>query len=277
MERCNRINLPIYELDSMGSVKANPLFHRAWDKLHSRCIEYPFAASNLGNAKCLLDVGSTKSGSVWISWLESLPIEVHSTDYDPPTIPFKNVIFHQQDIRQLDIDDNTFDKIFAVSVIEHIGLDNPQVVASAKPRVAMNGDLEAVHELKRVLRPGGELIMTLPFGKKEKLISNNTSRVYTNESLRKFSSLLSEVKLEYYEYQYNSKPMLYEDYPTVKNILRYLLKGFMSPKELSMDSVDYNETPGAVVWRNIPLSEVSAMHKGHIDGVICGIWKKEEA
>ena len=65
--------VPIFELDKSGAVIPNTLFHRTWDHLHSRCIEYPFAASQVGDAKYLLDVGTTKSDSVWISWLESLP------------------------------------------------------------------------------------------------------------------------------------------------------------------------------------------------------------
>ena len=43
----NQMTVPLYEMDDDGSIKPNLLFHRAWDKLHSRCIEYPFAAAQL--------------------------------------------------------------------------------------------------------------------------------------------------------------------------------------------------------------------------------------
>jgi hypothetical protein len=88
--RFNSVIVPMYEMDEYGHVRPNPLFHRPIDKLHSRCIEYPFAASRLGDAKIILDVGTIKADPAWIEWLERLPVKVHATDYDVPLEPFKN-------------------------------------------------------------------------------------------------------------------------------------------------------------------------------------------
>ena len=236
--------VPIFELDKSGAVIPNTLFHRTWDHLHSRCIEYPFAASQVGDAKYLLDVGTTKSDSVWISWLESLPIEVHATDYDPPLVTLKNIVFHQADVRKLPIADSTFDKIIAVSVIEHIGLHSPQVIAESLPPIDQNGDLEAVRELARVLKPDGELIMTLPFGIKDELILGQQARNYTTNSIRKFEVFLKPIKLEYYEYQ---------------------RRKFIGEKDRPV---------GLITWNRIPITSSKALHHNHTEGVVCGVWKK---
>ena len=110
----------MYQLDSTGSLVPNLLFHRTWDKLHSRCIEYPYAAFQLGDAESVLDVGTAKADPIWINWLEKLPIEVHATDYDPPDANMERLNYHQCDVRNLDLPDESIDVVLAVSVIEHI-------------------------------------------------------------------------------------------------------------------------------------------------------------
>ncbi|MEG4857830.1 tetratricopeptide repeat protein [Microcoleus sp. K1-B6] len=247
MNQYNYVITPIFRLNENGTIKPNPLFHRPWDNLHSRCIEYPFAASQLGDAKCILDVGTVKSDLAWISWLEGLPIDVYATDYDPPLQPFNQIQFCQSDVRKLPFKDETFDKIIAVSVIEHIGLQAPQVNSPQLPLVDQSGDLEAVKELARILKVNGELIMTLPFGVKDELILGNQARNYTIKSIQKFDQFLSPIKMEYYEYKKRGNNEKYDD-----------------------------ELPGLVNWYLLPLTQTQALHKGHTEGVICGVWKKQD-
>ena len=49
--------------------------------------------------------------------------------------------------RMIGIKDNSFDKVFSISVLEHI---------------ADNGDAETLKELGRILKPGGRLVFTIP-------------------------------------------------------------------------------------------------------------------
>ncbi|MFM6402206.1 class I SAM-dependent methyltransferase, partial [Planktothrix sp.] len=133
--------------------------------------------------------------------LEGLPIDVYATDYDSPLQPFNKVQFLQGDVRNLPFQDETFDKIIAVSVIEHIGLESPQVNSRDLPSVDQDGDLHAVKELARILKVNGELIMTLPFGIKDGLILGNQARNYTIKSIQKFDRYLYPLKMEYYEYK----------------------------------------------------------------------------
>ena len=265
------LSIPMYEKDERGHITPNLLFHRTHDRLHSRCIEYPFAASNLGDAKIILDVGSAKGNKLWMSWLDSLNIDVYATDYDELSYPVKNIKFRKSDIRKLDFQANTFDKIIAVSVIEHIGLDNPQVLNKEKPKTEDAGDVKAFKELLRILKGGGEIIMTFPFGIRDELILGDEARNYTENSIKKFSSLAKPVLLEYYEYQHSRYNKLFrENQNLFSKIKSKLLSAFKENK---------NEASGAgligpVTWRCIPRHKTQAKHYHHVDGVLCGIWRK---
>lgn len=279
----NHVAIPIFELDETGAVKPNPLFHRPWDKLHSRCIEYPFTASQIGNAQCILDVGTVKSDPAWIAWLENLPIEVHATDYDEPIQPFHNIIFHQADVRKLPFQDNTFDKIFAASVIEHIGLHSPQVLRKDLPRYDIDGDIEAFHELIRVLKVGGELIMTFPFGLHDGLILGNEARNYTIHTVKKFATVAEPIILHYYEYQYSSHRKICKEDAFIRSFLERVhdriyskfIKHILHPSvAVQPDVTVHPSLSGIVTWRRIPMENTEAIHHSHVDGVLCAVWLK---
>jgi SAM-dependent methyltransferase len=76
------------------------------------------------------------------------------------------------DLMNLQYQDNTFDKVFCISTIEHV-LD----------------DFQAIKELSRVLKKGGKLILTTEFnfhiGKKYSEKDNSYYRVYNLKSLEK--------------------------------------------------------------------------------------------
>jgi SAM-dependent methyltransferase len=72
------------------------------------------------------------------------------------------------DLRDLDLRDDRFDSVACISTIEHIGMDNTMY---AEGQMAQRSDpsefLLAVKELKRVLKPGGVLYISFPFGRYE--------------------------------------------------------------------------------------------------------------
>lgn len=269
--------VPIFELDAEGWVLPNPIFHRAWDKLHSRCIEYPFAASRVGNAEAILDVGTAKADNLWIRWLDNLPITVHATDYDPLVFPAHNLIFHQSDVRNLPIEDNFFDRILAVSVIEHIGLEKPQVNAEIAPSTSVQGDEDAFRELVRLLKHGGEIIMTFPFGTTDGLILGDVARNYTLQTLGRFEKHARPVFLSYYEYQFAHCKDIYLEYPPKKSPY-HLFKDFLGLETKKTSKERIAQLPvlsGGVTWRRIPLHDAQSTQCGHVDGVLCGVWRKE--
>lgn len=274
----NVVSTSMFDFNLDGSIKPNFLFHRSHDKIHSRCIEYPFAASKIGNAQIILDVGSAKSNNIWLEWLNDLPITVYATDYDTFEKEYENIKFYQSDVRNLPFQDETFDKIIAVSVIEHVGLFSPQVNAKNLPKIDNNGDFDAVKELARVLKKGGELIMTLPFGVNQGLILNDEARCYNIENISKFDSLLKPFLLEYYEYQYAECICYYsEGSPKIslsQKVSNHLSGVLQSTQKIYTKVEDTHGFYGSVIWRRIPLKNASAVNYNHIDGIIGGVWRK---
>jgi len=273
----NRVWVPIFELDGNGELKPNPVFHRSYDKLHSRCIEYPFAAWQLGEAERLLDVGTAQADPVWVRWLTGLPIEVHATDYDHPPSLFGELSFHRADVRRLPLPDDAFDKILAVSLVEHVGLRDPQVRSPAKPVPGVEGDAEAVRELARVLKPGGELIMTVPFGVPDGAILGGTARGYTADSIARFEACLDPVRLHYYEYQYSQRLGLCTEFASqaspARQVCSRLLRRWRK-RTAPPEAANPPELSGVATWRRRPMEDARATHVGHIDGVLCGVWRK---
>ena len=124
----------------------------------ARLIEYEFARVNIGGgAKSrILDVGCCES---------KLPVELAKQGHDVYGVDVgvyadsRLFTFVQGDIRQMPFNNEFFDAVTAVSTIEHIGLGR-----YGDP-IASDGDREAVDEIKRVLKTGGRMIITIPCGK----------------------------------------------------------------------------------------------------------------
>jgi SAM-dependent methyltransferase len=107
----------------------------------------------------VLDIGSPKLLSLYLA--KTLGADIYSTDIDGYFMPEYRQLrdieglsperFHveTQDGRNLTYPDNYFDKVYSISVIEHI----PD-----------HGDSECMREIGRVLKPGGRAMLTVPFG-----------------------------------------------------------------------------------------------------------------
>jgi SAM-dependent methyltransferase len=106
----------------------------------------------------ILDIGSPKLLSLYLA--KKLGAEVFSTDIEDyfvqeysflrqaENIPPEKFHIKVEDGRDLSFDDNYFNKIYSISVIEHI----PD-----------NGDIECLKEIGRVLSKGGRCVITVPF------------------------------------------------------------------------------------------------------------------
>jgi len=108
----------------------------------------------------ILDVSSPKLSSVFFATLTSQ--DVCATDLDDATLftrwnavanvlGLANYRAAYQDARRLTYPDEAFDLVYSISVIEHIPDD---------------GDAVSLKEFRRVLRPGGTLIVQIPYRRK---------------------------------------------------------------------------------------------------------------
>ena len=129
-----------------------------------RNVEVPAVLSQLRTepGHRVLDIGSPKLPSLFL-WFR-MSAEVYATDLLPYFVEecsyFSGRLsngrnqdtYHieTQDARKLTYPDNFFDRIYAISVLEHI---------------EGNGDSDAVREIARVLKPGAICCLTVPFAK----------------------------------------------------------------------------------------------------------------
>jgi len=150
------------------------IYHPAW------------AARILADSQPIIhiDVSSTL---LFASLISARVPTVHY-DYRPPNLRLDNLSVACANMLSLPLSDASVVSLSSMHVIEHIGLG--RYGESLDP----DGDLKAVAELKRVLAPGGTLLLVVPIGKPK--IMFNAHRIYsydqvitmfTDLALREFS------------------------------------------------------------------------------------------
>ncbi len=128
-----------------------------------RIIEIPWALSLYSGEKRVLEVGYSNAEPEYLNALLNLNCkELHGVDIVYKEV--KGIIPKQADIRNTDFPDNYFDLIYCISTLEHVGRNN-SVYAENAETIDAGGDFKAVQEMKRILKRGGKLIITVPFGK----------------------------------------------------------------------------------------------------------------
>lgn len=135
----------------------------------------PDGAASGGRGLRVLDAGSALNQQ----WLLDEPVWsdeggallVCTLAPEAPQRPRAAVSYLYADLRDLPVREGWADAAACVSTLEHIGQDNTRHYG-ADGRFAENRPdawRPAVEELRRVLRPGGEFLLTVPFGRAERL------------------------------------------------------------------------------------------------------------
>jgi SAM-dependent methyltransferase len=156
---------------------------------------------NFSKKDIVLDIGSGES-TVPVFIRKRYGSSVHATDLDIGVLDIQkkycsilncSLKIEAQDATKLTYPAEHFDKVIAISSIEHI----PE-----------NGDTFSVKEFMRVLKPGGKCLITVPFGiyeeKKQTWYYSGFERRYDLDNLRK--RLLSVSDLEVEELLFLSTP-----------------------------------------------------------------------
>ncbi len=138
-----------------------------------RCVPFVAAKAQFDRltAPAVLDIGSPKMLSLLLA--KRKDARVFATDLDDPAIfdrwersakalALGNYHTEFQDGRKLTYSDSAFDLVYSISVIEHIPGE---------------GDMEALREIARVLKPGGVAVIEVPYRRKgETIYHKYTSR-----------------------------------------------------------------------------------------------------
>ena len=137
--------------------------------LDERVIEYPwtFAQPLKGRA---LDAGSSLNHAHVLDRFRPRLGELQIVTLAPEdkSFPELGVSYVYADLRDLPFRDDYFNTIVSISTVDHIGMDNSQFGVEERMSDDPQGEARmAVAELSRVIAPGGVMILTVPYGRRE--------------------------------------------------------------------------------------------------------------
>jgi SAM-dependent methyltransferase len=87
--------------------------------------------------------------------------DVVAVDLEPCPFDFheESITYRQGDFNEMDFEPQSFDQVINCSTIEHVGLSGRYGSASDR-----DGDVRAMERLAELLRPNGDMVVTLPVG-----------------------------------------------------------------------------------------------------------------
>ncbi len=134
-----------------------------------RVVEYPWLFSRRLSGR-VLDAGSVLNHRHVVEALLPAVDDLTIMTLAPEPVAFTSlgVSYLYADMRRLPFRDDWFDEVVCLSTLEHVGMDNA-VYGAAGPRAEepRAEAAQALRELLRVVRRGGRLHLSVPFGRRE--------------------------------------------------------------------------------------------------------------
>ncbi len=167
--------------------------------IDERIVEIPWVFANLSPQGPVLDAGSALNHPLVLERLmprlESLTIttfteeDVHS-ELGP--------VYVTADLRELPFEAGSFETIVCVSTLDHVGMDNSEYGAAESRSDDPDREVaRAMSELHRVLRPGGRLLLTVPYGRPE---DHGWCRQFDEAGVRRIADPFDDPQIRIYRH-----------------------------------------------------------------------------
>lgn len=139
--------------------------------IDERAVEYPWLFAQLPERPgMMLDAGSALNHRFLIERAPLSDAQLTIMTLAPEKRCFweRSISYVFGDLRKTVFSDATFDVVTSISTIEHIGLDNTLLYTgdASKNESDALGFMPAVSEYRRILKPGGLCLITVPFGRR---------------------------------------------------------------------------------------------------------------
>jgi len=189
-------------LETFRSGKPLPAGHGP--HLDERAVEFPWVLAQLaGCGNRVLDAGSTLNHAFLLDHLilkaRNLVIYTLSPEQ---VISRASISYVYGDLRSTILRDGCIDAVACVSTLEHVGMDNTLLYTAdaAFNECSLTDYRQVVAEFRRVLRPGGVALITVPFGRRMNLgWAQQFDRTGIDDIVRTFGGRLEEAR--YYRYR----------------------------------------------------------------------------
>ena len=141
------------------------------NRIDERAVEVPWVFAQLSATPGqVLDAGSALNHEFLLrrAPLSAARLTIMTLAPEKRSFWNRSISYVFGDLRQTYFADAVFDVVISVSTIEHIGLDNTLLYTgdASKKEFDDLGFVPAVSEFRRVLKPGGVCLVTVPFGRR---------------------------------------------------------------------------------------------------------------
>lgn len=138
-------------------------------RIDERIIEYPWLFSRLPESSGnILDAGSVLNFDYLIEHPRLANKNLFISTLAPEANCYwgKGVSYVFEDFRNSCFESNYFDYIVCLSTLEHVGMDNTMLYTNDSTKLENNENsyIDAINEMQRMLKPGGVLYLSVPFG-----------------------------------------------------------------------------------------------------------------
>ena len=141
--------------------------------LDERVVEYPWTLARLGDSQQILDAGSALNFEFIVNnkALAQKQLVIYTLSPDGENrLCSPHISYVYGDLRETVLRDAWFDTIVCLSTIEHVGMDNIKYTDNHIFREQnQRSYAAAMQEFHRLLKPEGQLLLTVPYGRSQNL------------------------------------------------------------------------------------------------------------